>query len=50
MNTAILILIAIAAVFAVAWSTVRYAHLIRSDGYGHRPTPPTHYDQSILGR
>ncbi len=50
MNATLLILIAIAAVFAVTWATIRYAGLIRSDGYGHRPSPPTHYDQSILGR
>lgn len=50
MNVAQLILIAIAAVFALIWATTQYARLIRDDGYGHRPTPPTHYDQSVLGR
>lgn len=50
MNPAILIVIAVVAVLAVTWATVRYARLISNDGYGHRPTPPTHHDQSILGR
>lgn len=50
MNLIVLILLAIVATYAVAWSTVRYARLVSGDGYGHRPTPRTHYDQSALGR
>ena len=50
MNTLVLILIAIAALAAVTWTTARYARLISYDGYGHRPAPRSHLDQSILLR
>ena len=50
MNTVLLILIAIAAVYVVAWSSRRFAQLLTGDGYGHRPVPRTTFDQSKLVR
>ncbi|UYM05300.1 hypothetical protein [Solicola gregarius] len=50
MNTVILIVLAIAAVYAIAWTTRRFAQLISGDGYGHRPAPRSTFDQSVLRR
>lgn len=50
MNVLILILIALVAAPAIVWTTRRFARLVATDGYGHRPAPRSHHDQTVASR